>query len=510
VDHDRIRRPSSGREQLVDQVVGRARLLVTAWTDRSRISCSRRPTEFIVGIRYRRSTQYPDPCGRAAVRRRQRSIVVGRRMASVGEGAVAWRSEKRQRWLPAVIASIPITIVFFAVLGIVLTAAGPHGLDLTNDPTSGWIAVLYGLPTLIALILTLRYRQPLLVTGNIFAIIFFVSLGDRVSFPELVGATMLAGAIVLVAAVLGVTERIAEWLPAPIVYGLIAGAVMPFVANVFTSLSTSQGGDRVPIEVPLMVGAALAAYLVSLRIFGTRVPPILPAFLAGLLVAAFTGQLGAFPSSFSPPSLAVIRPVFSWSAILTATPVLVALMTVQATIPSAIYMRSQGFNPPERVLNLVGGIATAAGSLLGPVAVSLALPPVLLTAGPEAGPRSTRYRSVYLPVAAGLLIALLASTAADLAGLVPSTLLLTMAGLALIAALVGALKEIVRGPLILGPVFAFAIALSDMNLFGLGPFFWSLVFGSLISLLLEREGWTQLRVQLARLDAPENADPPDG
>jgi benzoate membrane transport protein len=267
---------------------------------------------------------------------------------------VAWRSEKRQRWLPAVIASIPITIVFFAVLGIVLTAAGPHGLDLTNDQTSGWIAVLYGLPTLIALVLTLRYRQPLLVTGNIFAIIFFVSLGDRVSFPELVGATMLAGAIVLVAAVLGVTERIAEWLPAPIVYGLIAGAVMPFVANVFTSLSTSQDGSRVHIEVPLMVGAALAAYLVSLRIFGTRVPPILPAFLAGLLVAAFTGQLGAFPSSFSPPSLAVIRPIFSWSAILTATPVLVALMTVQATIPSAIYMRSQGFNPPERVLNLVG------------------------------------------------------------------------------------------------------------------------------------------------------------
>jgi predicted benzoate:H+ symporter BenE len=85
-----------------------------------------------------------------------------------------------------------------------------------------------------------------------------------------------------------------------------------------------------------------------------------------------------------------------------------------------------------------------------------------------------------------------------------------MAGLALIAALVGALKEIVRGPLILGPVFAFAIALSDMNLFGLGPLFWSLVFGSVISLLLEREGWTQLRVQLARLDAPENADRPDG
>jgi benzoate membrane transport protein len=416
---------------------------------------------------------------------------------------VVERSGELRRTLPALIASIPITIVYFAVLGIVLTAAGPKGLDLTTAQTSGWIAVLYGLPTLIALVLTLRFRQPLLITGNIFAIIFFASLGDRISFPELVGASVLAGAIVLAAAVLGITDRIAAWIPAPIVYGLIAGAVMPFVAGVFTSLSTSQEGVRVPSEVPLMVGAALIAYLVSQRVFGTRLPPILPAFLAGIVVAALTGQLGNFPSSFALPSLDLIRPEFSWSAILTATPVLVALMTVQANIPSVIYLRSQGFRPPERLLNVVSGIGTTLGSLLGPVAVSLALPPVLLTAGPEAGPHSLRYRSVFLPVAAGLFITLLAGTAAELAVLVPSTLLFAMAGLALVGALVGALKEIARGPLVLGPVFAFAIALSDMTLFGLGPFFWSLVLGTTVSLLIERDGWNRLRAGVTEPDVPE-------
>lgn len=400
-------------------------------------------------------------------------------------------------WLPAMIASIPVTIVFFAVLGIVLTAAGPDGLGLTDAQTSGWIAVLYGLPTVLALAMTLRYRQPLLLTGNIFAIIFFVSLGDRVSYPDLAGASMLAGAIVLVAAVFKLTDRIAGWIPAPIVYGLIAGAVMPFVVNVFTSLSTTEGGVRIPVEIPLMVGAALLAYVVSQRVFGTRFPAILPAFVAGLLVAALTGQLGAFPSSFTLPSLDVIRPTFSWPAIATATPVLVALLTVQSNIPSVIYMRSQGFHPPERVINVVGGAGTMLGSLVGPIAVSLALPPVLLTAGPGAGERALRYRSVYLPVAAGLLIALFASTAADLAVLVPTTLLLAMAGLALIGALVGALKEIARGPLVLGPTFAFAIALSNMTLFGLGPFFWSLVLGAVISLVLEPEGWKRLHAEVA-------------
>ena len=52
------------------------------------------------------------------------------------------RSSELRRTLPALIASIPTTIVYFAVLGIVLTAAGPDGLDLTAEQTSVWVAVL--------------------------------------------------------------------------------------------------------------------------------------------------------------------------------------------------------------------------------------------------------------------------------------------------------------------------------------------------------------------------------
>ena len=398
------------------------------------------------------------------------------------------RSEELRRTLPALIAGLTVAIVFLAVLSIVLTAAGPHGMGLSDRRTSGWIALVYGLPMIPSLVLTLRYRMPLLLTGNVFALIFFVSLGDRISFPELAGASILAGAIVLVTAMLGLTGQLAAWIPAPIVQGLIAGAVMPFVVNIFSSLSTSGG-----VRVPIMVGCAVLAYLVSQHVLGTRLPPILPAFVAGFLAAAVTGQLGAIPSTFALPGLELIRPEFSWTAIATVTPVLLALMTVQSNVPSVIYLRSQGFSPPERVLNVVSGAGTLLGSLFGPISVSLALPPVLVTAGSAAGERSLRYRSIYVPVAAGLLIALFASTAADLAVLVPPVLLLTMAGLALLPALAVALRQISSGPLVLGPLFAFAIALSQMTVFGLGPFFWSLVLGTAISLLLERDGWKRLR-----------------
>jgi benzoate membrane transport protein len=79
-----------------------------------------------------------------------------------------------------------------------------------------------------------------------------------------------------------------------------------------------------------------------------------------------------------------------------------------------------------------------------------------------------------------------------MANLVPPTMLLALAGLALVGALVAALQGITRGPLVLGPIFAFATALSKMSLLGLGPFFWSLVVGIGVSLLLERDEWNQL------------------
>jgi benzoate membrane transport protein len=419
---------------------------------------------------------------------------------------MALSSRELRRTLPALTASIPIAIVFFAVLGIILTAAGPKGLALSEERTSGWIAVVYGLPMLPTLVLSIRYRQPLVFTGNIFAIIFFVSLGDQIAFPDLAGASLVAGALVLVAAAFGLTGPLARWIPAPIVHGLIAGAVTPFVVDVFSSLSTSAGGVAIPPEIPLMVGAALATYLLSQRFLGSRIPAILPSFVAGLLVAFMTGQLGEIPSSLELPSLEVVRPGFSWTAIVTATPVLVALLTVQSNVPSVIYLRTQGFRAPERVANVVSGVGTVVGSLFGPIAVSLALPPLLLAAGPGAGERSIRYRSVYLPVATGLLIALFAGTAADLSVLVPPVLLLAMAGLALMPALVAALREITTGPLILGPLFAFVIALSEISLFGLGRFFWSLVLGTAVSLLMERDGWKRLGPEVA--DGAEGSGAP--
>jgi benzoate membrane transport protein len=378
-------------------------------------------------------------------------------------------------------AAIPMIILPIAVLGIPLSAA--DALGLTSAETASWILAVYGLAGVLSIILAYWFQQPFLFTGNLFVLIFIASLAARYSFGELVGAAMVAGFGVVLITVFGLSERLAAMIPAPVVLGLLSGAVLPFVFGVFSGLN----------ELPWIIGCALVAYMVGRGLLGHRVPAILWALIAGLLAAWLTGRIGQVSVALEWPTLVVTRPIFSLPALLTLAPVFLIVIAIQSNLPSLIFLRSQGYAPPDRQISLVSGVCTALGSLLGPAGLSLSLPATSLVAGPSAGEFNRRHWVVYIAGVSSVIVGLLSGLFAQVTVLIPLTFLLALAGLAAIDVLSGALQHIFQGPLRLGPVLAFAIALSDISLFGFGPFFWSLVVGGLISWTLEREGMAALR-----------------
>jgi benzoate membrane transport protein len=402
-------------------------------------------------------------------------------------------SDTLQRNLPAIGAAVRNIVIFTTVLSIPLTAAQARGLSAAE--TSSWILALYGVSGFLSLVLALRYRQPLLVTGNLFFIIFISRLEGQLSYPELVGASILAGSIVLLLGMLGLTERLVTWIPLPVVFGLLAGAVLPLVSDLFTLVG----------DAPAVVGGTLCAYLVSRRILENRVPAILPALAIGLAIAALAGGFtqGALPLSLTLPE--VTLPAFSLPAILTATPVFVVLITLQANLPSIRFLQGQDYDPPQVVIDVVSGVGTMLGSFLGPTGISLSLPVTSLVAGEGAGEHEIRHRAVYLAGGTALLVGLLAGFAVGLAGATPRALLVTLAGLSLLDVLGSALKRVAGGPLRLGPLFAFAVALSEISFLGFGSFFWALVVGVAVTLLLERDEWGRLRAKWGREDIDERA-----
>ncbi len=382
---------------------------------------------------------------------------------------------------PQVSAAIPMWMVWLVALAITLTAI--EGMELSASQTSSWIMVLFGLPALLSILLSVRYQIPLVFTPHILALILFGSLAAQVSFPEMVGASMVAGVLVVILAATGVTGLVTSWIPAPVVMAMIAGVVLPFVSRMFTSVGTE----------PVVVGSTLAAYVLSRIVLGRRIPPIIPALVVGVFATGLTGGFGESLPVFDLPDPILIMPEFSIEATVAIVPVLIILMTLQTNVPSVIYLREQGYDPPERLITVATGSTTVVGAFFGPIAVSIGVGAIPIVGGPEAGPLEDRHRAATAASVLPLIFALGATLAAPLSRFVPSELILTIAGLALIDILMSSLADVVRGPLRLGPVITFAVVLSDISLLGLGPFFWSLVLGTGFSLLLEREGWEQLQ-----------------
>ena len=116
-----------------------------------------------------------------------------------------------------------------------------------------------------------------------------------------------------------------------------------------------------------------------------------------------------------------------------------------------------------------------------------------LVAGPEAGERPQRTWSIHSASAGMLAIVLFAGIAAQVPAMVPTTLLLAVAGLVLMAVLGQMLHGALTGPLRSGPLFAFVVAASDLRLWGFGSAFWALVIGMLVTLVLEQRELSQLR-----------------
>lgn len=198
-------------------------------------------------------------------------------------------------------------------------------------------------------------------------------------------------------------------------------------------------------------------------------------------------------------------PEFTLEAIVTATPVLVVFIALQANAPSIVFLRDQGYEPPERVISLVSGAGTLIGSVFGPMGVSLSLPATALTAGPDAGDHHVRHWAGYLAASVGLLIALMSGFAVELIEFIPAPLLEAVVGLAVLGILAQSLQAITKGPLLIGPLVAFAVSVSDIDLLGLGRFFWALVLGLATSLLLERSQWAEIHRSAEK--ATERAQP---
>src|SRR5215217_4004158 len=240
-----------------------------------------------------------------------------------------------------------ITAGFFYAFGAIpvhLDAMRSLGLDPVA--ASSWLFITFMTSAISSLILSIKFRMPLPIGWTMPGLIFLATSTTHYSHAEIVGASLMAGIVILAMGLLGIGERLMRWIPLPIVMGMFAGNVLAYVTGIFRQLEVQ----------PVVVGATIAGYLGTSALRRVWCPPMAGAVISGIGAAMITGR--ADPSSFawSAPKVAPIVPSFDPASILTLTVPLVVMAVGIGNVQGFGILAAQGYRPPIRLLTVWMGV----------------------------------------------------------------------------------------------------------------------------------------------------------
>jgi benzoate membrane transport protein len=402
------------------------------------------------------------------------SVVVGTR-PKANAALLGW---PRLRDLnPAAISAGITAFIFYLTAGVplLIAVAGRLGLDAAH--TTSWFFIVFFSTASTSIVLSLVYRQPLPMNWSLPGLLYLGSLAGHFSFPDLVGANLMAGAVIVLIGMLKIGPRLVALLPVQIAMGMFAGSIL---GNLSGLVSATVGDVQI-------AGATVAGYVLGRLLRRRSVPPVGVAALTGALAVVLTQRAMPAPIDWAPPVLLVPEATFSWSAFLGISLPLVVFSVLLGNVQGLSYLRTQGFRTPSNVVTLVVGGQSLVNAFFGGHQAILGRSGVAILSGPEAGPLAGRF---WGSVVASALLVPVAFAAAPIAALVPTlpvTYLVALAGLAILPSFQEALVNGLGGRLKFGATVAFVVAATPFAIGGIPSACWSLLAGLIASHLTERD-----------------------
>ncbi|MEH6386484.1 benzoate/H(+) symporter BenE family transporter [Pseudomonas profundi] len=375
--------------------------------------------------------------------------------------------------LSAAVAGLIATIISYAgPLVIVFQAAESAGMS--HAVLSSWVWAISIGSAVLGIGLSLRYRVPVIIAWSAPGSALLVSLLPEVSLNEAVGAYIVASVIIFIVGVTGAFDRIISKLPAAIAAGMLAGILFRFGTGLFVSLESR----------PVLVLAMFVTYLLGKRLMPRYA--VMAVLVVGCLIALASGDLRQDALVIGLAVPVWITPEFSLSAVLNiALPLVMVALTGQF-VPGIAVMRASGYATPASPIIS----SSAVGSLLlapfGCHGLTLAAITAAICTGPEAHPDpKRRYVAGVVGGLTYLVLGLFGATLVSLFTAFPAELIAALAGLALFAAIAGALTGAMAVPSDReAALITFLVTASGMSFLGLSAAFWGLIFGVAAHLLL--------------------------
>ncbi|MBS0490553.1 MAG: benzoate/H(+) symporter BenE family transporter [Proteobacteria bacterium] len=373
---------------------------------------------------------------------------------------------------PVVAGLISVVVNYGGTFILVFQAAKAAGLS--PELTASWVwSVSIGVG-LSGLFLSWRYRQPIITAWSTPAAAFLVTALATTPYGEAVGAYMVSAAAFVALGLSGYFDKVIRLIPPAIASGLLAGILLQFGIGAF-------GGAGVD---PLLVGLVIVAYLVMKRLQARYAVVGILVLGLGFLLAQGRVDLAGLKLEFAAPVFT--RPEFSLNALLSvALPLFLITLTGQY-MPGMLVLRNDGFKTSADPIVTATGLGSLIMAPFGSHAFNIAAITAAIATGREAHEDPTR-RWV-AGIAAGcfyVLVGVFGVTLAAVFMAFPATFITTLAGLALLGTIGGALASATADPASReAALITFLASAANIKLLGVGGAFWGLVIGLFAYLVL--------------------------
>jgi benzoate membrane transport protein len=373
-------------------------------------------------------------------------------------------------WLPAstlITAATTIIVGFVSTIPIVTDAA--RSLGATPGQTASWVAALcYGM-AVTTFMLSVFYRMPVITAWSTPGAVLIATsaVASGYGYAEALGAFVFAGVLMVITAMVKPLARLIERIPTSIAAAMLAGVLVQYCLKVPGAIKAN----------PLFL-LPMALLFLLLRLWKPMLAVPITVVL-GIVGAFLTGtSMDALPA-FALTPLEWTTPEFHLQTLIGIGLPLYLVSMASQNLPGFAVMRLAGYPPPVSAALGVTGGASVLLAPFGSHAITMAAITAALCSGPDCHPDPKKrwlvappYLVLYcaLGLVSGSFVALLAA--------LPLPVFTTLAGLALLSPLMGAIQGMAKDAKdIDAAAVAFLVTAASVSFLGIGSAFWGLIAG---------------------------------
>ncbi|MGQ0484534.1 MAG: benzoate/H(+) symporter BenE family transporter [Hyphomicrobiales bacterium] len=365
-------------------------------------------------------------------------------------------------------AATAVVVGFASTILLIMEAARAVGADQAQQ--ASWAASLCFGMAITTLILSWRFRMPIITAWSTPGAALIATSAAGVSYENALGAFIVSGVLMCLAAFIAPLARAIENIPAPVAAAMLAGVLLRYALGV----------PAAALAMPLFVLPLIVIFFALRLAIPLYAVPVVVGL--GVAMAGFGGVFPAQCCSIGVTGLAWTTPAFDGATILSLGIPLFLVTMASQNLPGFAVLRASGYKPPVAASLFVTGLGSVALAPFGGHQINLAAITAAIVTGPECHPDPARRWHMAWPyLVLYMLVGLAAASFVEILGALPGPLITAIAGLALFSPLMGGAAAMMKEPRdVETALITFLVTASGVSFAGVGSAFWGLVAGLIL------------------------------